>query len=68
MGLCITNENSPQSRSGWRAVFRFKADFSLREHDMTWLHNPALLEHAVELVCCFFTVVTVFVSYLLTLR
>lgn len=35
---------------------------------MTWLATPELYNNAFELVCCFFTVIAVFVSYILAMR
>ncbi len=35
---------------------------------MSWLMNPDSFQNAIELVCCFMTVLTVFVSYILSMR
>ena len=35
---------------------------------MAWLVSPESYTQAFELICCFFTVIAVFVGYVLTLR
>jgi len=39
-----------------------------RARQMEWLSSPETYQHACELVCCFFTMIAVFASYVFTMR
>lgn len=39
-----------------------------RESQMEWLVSPGSYAQTIEMVCCVFTLLAVFVSYVLTMR
>jgi hypothetical protein len=45
-----------------------QSNHELREMKMEWLVSPESYQQAFEMVCCFFTMIAIFASYLFAMR